>query len=205
MVLGLLAACSPGPDLPAQAFAGAPVTTATPAAAADIPRVIVDSILPIEEEIRRFRLNWPGTPVRLSGGADSRDALVSQWVRAVEAADTAALSAMHLTPQEFITLYYPFTQYTRPPYRQKPQLVWFLLTSESNKGLTRVLRRHGGQTLGFRGYTCPERPEAVGENRVWGGCTVRFGETGNTQEFRLFGPLIERDGHWKFLGYGSDY
>src|SRR5262245_7724799 len=77
----------------------------------------VDSILPIPEQVRRFTENL--APVsQLAGGTKSRDALVTQFAKAVERADTTALRRMVLSRAEFAYLYYPFSQYTHPPYTQ---------------------------------------------------------------------------------------
>src|SRR3712207_5485129 len=58
------------------------------------PGQVVDSILPIEEELRRFRTDIPEAPTEFTGGATSRTALVEKFVRAVEQRDTSALAAM---------------------------------------------------------------------------------------------------------------
>lgn len=166
---------------------------------------VVDSLLPIEEEIRRFRLSVPETPAVLTGGAESRDALVRRWVQAVERRDSMALTRMHLTAAEFITFYYPESPYTRPPYRQKPSLRWFLITSSSSQGSARVWQRHAGAPLGILGYACPSEPEIVGKNRIWTDCVLRLASDSGERRLRLFGPILERDGRFKFLSYSSDY
>jgi len=165
----------------------------------------VDSILPVEEEIRRFREMAPETPAGLSGGEPSRDALVRRWVRAVERGDTTEIRLMLITAAEFITFYYPESPYTRPPYRQSPSLRWFLMTSQSNQGATRVMQRHGGQAFGFRSYQCDEPPETVGSLRIWSNCLVRAEAAGPAGQMRFFGAIVEREGVYKFLSYASDY
>jgi hypothetical protein len=166
---------------------------------------VIDSVLPIDEEIRRFREMAPGTPEALTGGERSRDALVRRWVRAVETADTISLRAMLITPEEFITFYYPASRFTRAPYRQSPRLLWFLMSSNSSQGATRVLQRHGGQPLGFVGYACGAE-EMVGTVRTWSDCPIkRKLPDGRDAEMRFFGGIVERDGVYKFLSYASDY
>jgi len=165
----------------------------------------IDSILPIEEEIRRFRARVPETPKQLSGGARSRDALVHQWVRAMETRDSIALGHMLLNAAEFITLYYPESPYTHPPYRQSPEVRWQLITNTSMQGASRVWTRHAGMPMGFTGYRCDPKPEIVGRNKVWTGCVVEWKNGSGQGTVRLFGPIIERDGEFKFLTYASDY
>ena len=166
---------------------------------------VVDSLLPIEEEIRRFRLDVPEVPTGLTGGEDTRDALVKRWVDAVERRDSVALERMLMTAAEYITFYYPESPYIRPPYRQKPSLRWFLISSSSSQGLARVWQRHAGSPLGYSGYRCAAQPELQGYNRIWHDCVLRFRETGGERQLRLFGPIIEREGRFKFLSYSSDY
>lgn len=166
---------------------------------------IIDSLLPLEEEIRRFRLGMPETPARLTGGAPSRDRLVRRWVTAIEQRDSLALAEMLITPAEYITFYYPESPYTRPPYRQKPSLRWFLMLSSSSQGLARVWSRHAGSPLGQAGYECRRAPEMMGRNRIWNGCVVILENGGEKVERRLFGSILERDGQFKFLSYATDY
>jgi hypothetical protein len=169
------------------------------------PPQVIDSIRPIEEEVHRFRGQVSGLPRRLEGGARSRDALVRTWVRAVERRDTLALRRLLLAAGEFIAFYYPESPFTAPPYRQAPGVRWFLMVNASSQGVTRVLRRHGGTSLGFRGYACDSAPTVLGRNRLWTRCRLRLVEGERVVERRLFGPILERDGRFKFLTYASDY
>jgi len=165
----------------------------------------VDSILPLEEEIRRFREQVPETPSRLSGAAGSRDELVRRWVHAMESRDSLALREMLLNAAEYITFYYPESPYTHAPYRQSPGVRWSLITSTSSQGASRVWSRHAGLPMGFTGYRCNANPEIVGRNRVWTGCMVEWKNGSERGTIRLFGPIIERNGEFKFLTYASDY
>jgi hypothetical protein len=165
---------------------------------------VVDSLLPMEEELRRFRADLPA-PAALSGGERSRDRLVRRFVTALETRDSAALRAMLITKAEFAHLYFPVSEYTKPPYRQKPSLVWFRMTAVSEQGLSRALARDGGSPLRFQGYRCETTPTRRGPNRLWQGCRLRVGGGGTVRERRLFGTIIERGGHFKFLTYATEY
>lgn len=167
---------------------------------------MVDSIRPLEEEIVRFREAFAATvPPALSGGAASRDELVRRWVSALERRDSVALGRMLLNAAEFIAFYYPESPYTRPPYRQSPSLRWHLIASTSSQGATRVWQRHAGTTLGVVGHECNASPERMGGNRIWTDCVVRLRAGLGERRLQLFGPIIERDGQYKFLSYASDY
>jgi hypothetical protein len=166
--------------------------------------VHVDSVFPIEEEIRRFRATLDEQPTRLRGGASSRDSLVARFIRALERRDSVTLAEMHLSAAEFGYLYYPYTRYTREPYELKPALLWFQIQNASSRGITRALRDLGGRSLGYVDYRCEQEPEVLGEGRSWSGCRVRCQVGGNTVEVRLFGSIFEREGHYKFISYAND-
>ena len=107
----------------------------SPDARADLPESgrVVDSILPREEALRRFREGL--APVdSLAGGAGSRDELVAAFVRAIAAADTAAIARMAVSRAEFAYLYYPTAVEGKPPYDLEPGLMWFTLYERSNEG-----------------------------------------------------------------------
>jgi len=147
----------------------------------------------------------PGIPSTFTGGDRSRESLVRRWVRAVETSDTTALRDLLITPEEFITFYYPASRFTRAPYRQSPRLLWFLMSSNSSQGAARVLQRHGGQPFGFRSFSCGTE-EKVGTMQTWSDCRIqRRLDDGRDAEMRFFGGIIEREGMYKFLSYASDY
>jgi hypothetical protein len=162
----------------------------------------VDSAIPIDEALRRFRLDLP-KPKALHGGFGSREKLVREFVRAIEVQDTAALRGMVLKADEFAWFYYPSSPLSRPPYELAPALMWFQLQGESEKGASRLLTERAGHALGYIGHTCaPSRVE--GENRVHPSCQLRrVTAVRDTVAERLFGLIIERGGRYKFLSYAN--
>ena len=170
------------------------------------PGYIIDSILPIEEQLRRFRAGLAEAPSQLAGGASNPDQLVRTVVRALEAADTAALVRLTISRAEFAYLVYPESPFAAPPYRQAPDLVWMRHAAASGTGLTRLLNRLGGSSLGFRSWRCAGQPLAEGTNRIWRDCTVQFGKPGDTpQRKQLFASIIERQGRFKILSYANGF
>lgn len=191
----LTAACAPGaPEAPAQLEA-------------DTVRTIVDSIFPIEEEIRRFRSTLEGDPpTALSGGAASRDGLVERFVTALEAADTAAFRDMLMTRGEFAYLYYPHTKFTAPPYELSPALLWFQMENGTSRGFNRMMQRMGGRPAHAQGYLCPDEALVEGPNRIWEGCVVLLRPPdGEALDFRLFGSILEHGGTFKFVSYTNGF
>lgn len=171
------------------------------------PGYIIDSILPVEEELSRFRDAIGGTPARaLSGASESRDALVARAIRGLLAADTADLAAMTLSAREFADLVYPESRYTQPPLRQAPGLAWSLIQTPSRSGLRRAVERVGGLSLRLAGYSCDVTPDREGRNLVWSGCAVALSDaSGQTESHRLFGSIIEREGMFKIVSWAGEF
>jgi hypothetical protein len=165
---------------------------------------VVDSIFPVEEELRRFRVGLTPTDT-LQGGAADPAGLVNVFLRAIEAADTLTLAGLALNRSEFAWLYYPYTQYTEPPYQLSPALVWFQLQNRSSRGLSRLLQRYAGQPLFDTGFTCPDDGEAFGEGWIWHGCTV-LGQipSGEEVEERLFASILSLHGRAKFVSFSNE-
>jgi hypothetical protein len=197
--LGLMAAVLTAACTPLGDTTDAPVVAAVRASAVSH----VDSIFPIEEEVRRFRAALPDSATTLTGGSTSRHELIARFIAALETRDTASLRRMVLTAAEFAYLYYPHTQFTAHPYEMSPQLVWFQLENYGSKGLNRALDRFGGRYLNVQGYDC-ESVVVQGPNRLSGGCVVQVMEdSGSARPVSLFGVILERDGLFKFISYGN--
>lgn len=165
---------------------------------------VVDSGLPLEEALRRFREGLP-VVASLENGEASRAALVRRFIRAVERSDTNKLRALAMSRAEFAYLYYPTSPHTRAPTRQAPDLVWFLHIQHSQKGVTRALNRHGGRPLHFLDFACTSPPRRAGANAVWDDCVMRLREGTDTVPVRMFGGIIEREGRFKIFSYSNDF
>jgi hypothetical protein len=171
------------------------------------PGYVVDSILPVEEEIRRFRVATGGQPVTaLAGGSGSREALARRFMTALAANDSTDLRAMVLNAREFADLVYPESPYTHPPYRQSPALVWNQIQNPSASGYTRLVRRLGKQPLRYLDHACDANPDRQGRNLIWTNCFVRLaGPNGDTTSHRLFGSIIQRDRKFKIVSYKNEF
>ncbi|HKS06456.1 MAG TPA: hypothetical protein VJR92_09105 [Gemmatimonadaceae bacterium] len=171
------------------------------------PGYIIDSLLPIDEEIRRFSVTIGGERVTaLRNASRSRDSLYARFVRALERSDTSAFRAMLVSPREFIDLIYPESPYTHPPYRQSPRIRWGLMEMGSSQGLTRLMTRRGGKPLGALGMECPTPPARNGKSTLWNDCVVRVRQAdGSETREQLFGSIVERGGLFKFYSYANQY
>ena len=172
-----------------------------------LPGYVIDSILPVEEQLRRFRRTVGGVPVTaFEGASPSRNALVDRFVRAVAAADSAELRAMAVNAREFADLIYPESPSVRPPYQQNPALVWRMIQDPSMSGYTRLVRRAGGIPVKLAGYHCDPAPGSQGKNRFWTNCQLRLiGAQGDTSTHRFFGNIVGRDRRFKIMSYHNEF
>jgi hypothetical protein len=172
-----------------------------------LPGYVVDSIFPVDEEIRRFKAKIGGTPViAFQGASESRDALVRRIVRDVAANDTTDLAAAAITPREFIDLVYPSSPYTKPPYKESPAIVWMQIANPSNSGFLRLTRRLGGQAFEFESHRCADKSERQGENTLWLNCTIRVvNPQHETITQTWFGTIIARDGKYKVMSFRNQF
>jgi hypothetical protein len=171
--------------------------------AAARPAGVVDSVVPRTVALSRFRAGLDSVDA-LQGGAPSRDALVRAFVTALERSDTAAFQALLMSRAEFAWVYYPTNPQGLPPYDLSPELYWFLVDGRSRTGIARALEERGGRRLHVTGHTCDPTPSVEGRNRIYGPCVVRRVQApGDTVAERLFGPIIERDGRFKFVSFAN--
>lgn len=165
----------------------------------------VDSIRPPAEALARFREGLPPAD-SLSGGAGSRDELVARFVEAVERRDLAVARAMELSRAEYGWIYFPSLQRMNPGLNMQPEVMWLLHEQESEKGITRVLRRLGGGQARLGRYACEDVPQAEGALRYWHRCTVEvIAPDGETAALKLFGSVMEHGGRWKIVSYANDF
>jgi hypothetical protein len=162
------------------------------------PGYIIDSILPVEQEIRRFQATIPVRLTAFSNAARSRSGLVKQFVRSLERNDTTALRRLVVDRAEFGYLVYPTSPNAAPPLPPIPDLVW-LSRWPAPIGATaasRLLDRFGGSPLGYAGFTCPESADRQrGKHDVSAPCIVtRVASSGDTTRLRMFGAIVGRDG-----------
>jgi hypothetical protein len=168
------------------------------------PGYIIDSILPVEEHLRRFRVGLD-TLRRLEGGAASADELVSTVVSAVARADTATLVRLAVSRAEFAWLVYPDSPLSAAPYRQAPDIAWLQHSLAGGSGLTRLLAKLGGRPITLAKWWCAPAARLEGHNRIWTGCSVRFLEHGAEAELQLFASIVERQGRFKILTYANAF
>jgi hypothetical protein len=87
------------------------------------------------------------------------------------------------------------------PYELDPDVMWMQIGSQSQRGLTRALARFGGHPLGATRTAC-EDPKPAGALRLHA-CTLTWRPAGASADFAMPLSIVERDGRFKFVGYGN--
>jgi hypothetical protein len=176
-----------------------------PAQPAALPGMIIDSILPPGEALRRFQSELPAV-AELVDAPRSRDRLVSEFVEALERADTATLAKLRVSKPEYAFLYYPTSVYSAKPYELPPDVAWLLSEQNSQKGAIRLLRRLSGRDLHFDGYACGASAHER-DNVFWRDCQVSYLDPATSVRVtrQLFGAIMQREGRYKFLSYANDF
>ncbi len=182
--------------------------TAADSQAAHVAEVIaaggtVDSILPMAEQLRRFRVGLDSVDT-LRHAAPDRESLVRRFLSAVSTSDTATLNALSLDRAEFAYLYYPTSAMSQPPYEAPPQLLWGQIMTSSNESLPKALARLAGTSVSLVQLRCPDSATVEGKNRLHQQCALRL-RAGSTTlpDGRWFGTILEREGRFKFIGYAN--
>jgi len=167
------------------------------------PAAVVDSILPVEEALRRFRADLP-PPDSLESGYTDRDSLVAAFGRALFRADTATLAELLMSRAEFAYLYYPASHFSREPYELDPALLWFQIQNGTSQGITRALRRYGGVGYEYAGHECEAEPAARDGIRLWERCVVSYRDArGEHLSGRFFGSVLEHGGRYRIVSYSN--
>ena len=164
---------------------------------------VVDSVLPIEEHLRRFRASLTRQPDTLQFASPTLDALVRRWATAIGTSDTSAFDTMVIDAAEFAWLYYPESKMSKAPYEAPPGLLWGQFIASSNEGVRSALKLYGGKPMTVIATRCPAAT-IEGANRLHENCavTIRSG-TAEKREGRMFGTILERDGRFKFVGLAN--
>lgn len=164
--------------------------------------ITVDSIVPREVALARFRAPLPAVTA-LAGGAASREALIRAFVHAVTAGDTAALRGLTLSRAEFAWLYYPTATQGLPPYDLSPGLMWTMLELHGASGLRHALDAYSGRLARYVAHTCDPRVSSEGANTLYGPCVVQLNVAGHRAEQQLFGLIVHRAGRFKFVSLAN--
>lgn len=140
-------------------------------------------------------------PPPLAGTFDSPSQVATAVLAAVAAGDEARLSALALSEQEFREHIWPALPAARPERNLPFSYVWGDLRQKSLVGLAAVLERHRNHRFTLVdvrfGDSTPYQGYVVHRESVF----VVKSPTGETEEVRLCGSMVEQAGRWKVFSY----
>ena len=169
-----------------------------------VPGTVIDSVFPMPEMIRRFRLGLPSLSA-LQRSEMSQSGLVKRFVTALAASDKITLGQLVLSRAEFAFLYFPNSRDALVDNGLSPQRRWDQITLNSEKGIARALTRLGGKPLALESFACPTPPVKSGMMTLQDGCTLKLRlADGSGFSGPLFGSVIEYAGRFKFVSYTND-
>lgn len=161
-----------------------------------------DSIITHTTSVRDVNaISTDENTTKLSNGSFDRDTLIKVFLNAVQKNDTAILLSINMNRDEFNDVYYPGHPQSLPPYDLSAQLMWYRLSSNSDKGLRRLLRDFGGQ-LTTAGFACDKIVHMENGNTIHSRCAFQIPD--RKEKLTLFSSIIERDGQFKILSYANE-
>jgi hypothetical protein len=147
-----------------------------------------------------------GRPVSpLTGGSTSAAMLAAAVVSAFERGDIATLRTLALNEHEFRDHVWPELPAAKPERNLPFSFVWGDLHQKSEAALSRTIQGIRGQrfrviSVEALGGTTQYKTYAVHRETQ---LTVKNAE-GQEQRIRLFGSVLEKDGHFKVFSYVTD-
>jgi hypothetical protein len=168
------------------------------------PGYIVDSIFPMDQMLRRFRVGLGPAPERLEHGLSGKLELARSIMSAAAVSDTVTLRRLQLTKAEFAWLYFPFSDFARDPYELPPEVSWMQIAAQSDAGLTKLMRLITNTQATVDSIVCSPTPKAQEQNRLWEDCITWWkDQEGRESHYRVFGTIIERGGTMKLVSYAN--
>lgn len=143
-------------------------------------------------------------PIPLAPSYESKDAAVQAFLGALAARDRAALESMVITETEFKKYIWPELPSSAPDVGMPVDYVWGD-TAQKNQGyLAQLLADHGGQRYELIAVSFAGETTDYGRFRVHRKTTLDLKGPKGAQTLKLFGSMIESDGHWKIYSFVVD-
>jgi hypothetical protein len=141
----------------------------------------------------------------LANTQDSARAVAEQVLDALARRDRSALDRLAIIESEFRDHVWPSLPAARRERNLPMSYVWGDLHQKSVAGLSRILAAHGGRRYELLDVRFAAEPTTYAEYLVHREAvlSVRNAE-GQSEEIRVCGSLIEKDGRWKVFSYVID-
>jgi hypothetical protein len=121
------------------------------------------------------------------------------------ARDRGTLLSLAVDEDEFRELVWPELPSARPEVNLPVEYAWGRLSQNSRLHLARTLAAHGGRRYTLVAVRFGDQPQQYASFTVHPEAELDVRDvTGAVMTLRLFGSLLERDGHWKVFSYVVD-
>lgn len=147
-------------------------------------------------------------PARMSGGADSIEALLDRLQEGLEAEDRGALSAIRVSEDEYRNVIVPGSvQEGEPPQilsEEASEYFYELLNGKSHFNRNALLNEFGGKKLERKAYSFEKGEKRYADYTAYRRLSMELvDEEGRFYTLRT-GSIAEVDGQFKFISYIRD-
>jgi hypothetical protein len=143
-------------------------------------------------------------PQPLVDAAPSLDALLDQFVDAVQRNDESALHALRVTEAEYTGIIVPWTVPAGQPQRQVPEqstrFYWTLLDAKSRDLVRLLLDQHGGKKLRRTTAEYTKGVQTYGGYTAYGQLRLHVLDEEGKDVLLRAGTIAEVNGQYKFIG-----
>jgi len=150
---------------------------------------------------------WSGgkPPFGFTGGADSTDALIDQFLAALTAGDLAALKPLRVTQEEYGSIIVPGMvekgKEPRTTFEKANQVFFGMLDSRSRYAAQALIDRFKGKKIVRREVSFTKPPQEWAWYNARGDLhMILFDDQGQSYEMKS-GWIAEVDGRFKFIGF----
>ena len=147
-------------------------------------------------------------PPDLKSGAKTMDALLDQFLAALEKKDFDALHQLRVSREEYVDIIVPGTvEKGRPPRRIRDstsQYFWEMLDFKSREYAKLMMERWGGRKYVERDVRFSEQPRQYAWYDAFGELRLRAKAQDDVLYEVNSGWIAEVNGKWKFIGFEWD-
>lgn len=148
-------------------------------------------------------------PIIFLGGRPSVDALLDEFLSAVERKDLAALHKLRVTREEYLEIIVPgMVEKGQPPRRvsEEPrEFFWKLLDRKSQYAAEAIVERYGGRHYVSRSLRYSKGSNEYAWYRTHGQVRLDLVDADAEGPFELrTGPIAEVAGQYKFIAFNWD-
>lgn len=116
------------------------------------------------------------------------------------------MHALRLSEYEHNNILWPEMPASRPEFNMPIEFAWENLNLRSRRDANRVVSEYGDRHIEMERVDCKKGVTEYETLTVYGDCWIvgRDPKTGERNEFKLFGSIVEAEGRYKIVGILSE-